>query len=376
MIEKPIRVAQVMGKMIGGGVESVVLNYYKAIDKSKIQFDFIVDEDSTDIPTREILEMGGRIYKVPPYENLVKYLFAMRKIFKNNNYQIVHSHINALSVFPLMMAKHSKIGIRIAHSHSMSAPGEYKKNIVKNILKIFSIKYPTNLMSPTIEAGVWLFGEKKRNDIFLLKNAVTTKKFTFESSRRTQLRGSLGIKSDDLVIGNVGRMVWQKNQEKLLDILLLLNKQVSSKLIIVGDGPLKNDLIKHAEKNNLASNLIIVDPTEKIEDYYSAMDAFVFPSRYEGLGMVAVEAQLSGLPTICSDAVPNEANISSLFRKINLNSTNTYWANKIIATVKSNTSDRLANSINITKNTNYDIEKNAPKLVDYYLNLAAAGDYK
>ena len=143
-----------------GGVESVVMNYYRNIDRDKIQFHFLCDEDSTDIPYDEIEKLGGKVIVIPPYQKLFKYQKELYKIFKENNYKIVHSHINALSVFPLRIAKKAKIPVRIAHSHSTSNKKEWKKNLIKDVLRPFSKIYANQFFACTEHAGKWLFGKK------------------------------------------------------------------------------------------------------------------------------------------------------------------------------------------------------------------------
>lgn len=150
---EPVRVAQVVGKMVGGGVEAVVMNYYRHIDHSKVQFDFLVDSDSTLVPRDEIESLGGRVFEIPPYQHVVKYQRELQRLYKQEGWNIVHSHINALSVFPLRAAKKAGVPVRIAHSHSMSGKGEFAKNVVKGFLKLFSTRYPTNLAACTEHAG-------------------------------------------------------------------------------------------------------------------------------------------------------------------------------------------------------------------------------
>lgn len=180
VMEEPIRIAMIMGKMIGGGVEAVVLNYYQNINRENLQFDFIIDSDSSVVPDELITSLGGRIYRISPYQHLISYQRDLTAIFKKNNYEIVHSHINSLSVFPLRIAKKCGVPIRIAHNHSTAAPGETRKNILKSILRIFSKKYPTHYMAPTRYAGEWLFGsEIADNELYILKNAVNVDLFSF-----------------------------------------------------------------------------------------------------------------------------------------------------------------------------------------------------
>lgn len=184
--KKPIIVAQIMGKWIGGGVESVIMNYYRHLDHKKIQFDFICDEDSTRIPYDEIKKFGGRVFLVPKYQKLPQYLKALEDLFRKNQYRIVHSNVNTLSVFPLYAAKKAGVPIRISHSHSTSNPKEWKRNIIKNILRPFSKKYATDYFACSELAGRYLFGDKTfdQGKVKIIHNAIDLDKFKFDPEAR------------------------------------------------------------------------------------------------------------------------------------------------------------------------------------------------
>lgn len=269
-----------------GGVESVVMNYYRNIDKSKVQFHFICDEDSTDIPYDEIEKLGGKVIIVPPYQKLFKYQKELYKIFKENNYKIVHSHINALSVFPLRVAKKAGVPIRIAHSHSTSNKKEWKKNIVKNILRPFSKLYANKFFACTKHAGEWLFGKKiiERKELNVINNAIDLKKFEFNEKTREDLRKELGIKEDTLIIGHVGRFMKQKNHEFLIEVFKeLIKKNDNSILMLIGQGPLLNDMKQKVRDLKIEDKVKFMGQVTDVEKYYNIMDVFLFPSIYEGL---------------------------------------------------------------------------------------------
>ena len=269
-----------------GGVESVVMNYYRNIDKSKVQFHFICDEDSTDIPYDEIEKLGGKVIVVPPYQKLFKYQKELYKIFKENNYKIVHSHINALSVFPLRVAKKAGVPIRIAHSHSTSNKKEWKKNIVKNILRPFSKVYANKFFACTKHAGEWLFGKKiiERKELNVINNAIDLKKFEFNEKIRENLRKEFGIKEDTIVIGHIGRFMKQKNHDFLIDVFNeLIKKDENSILILIGQGPLLNDMKQKVRDLKIEDKVKFIGQVTDVEKYYNIMDVFLFPSIYEGL---------------------------------------------------------------------------------------------
>lgn len=269
-----------------GGVESVVMNYYRNIDKSKVQFHFICDEDSTDIPYEEIEKLGGKVIVVPPYQKLFKYQKELYKIFKENNYKIVHSHINALSVFPLRIAKKAGVPIRIAHSHTTSNKKEWKRNLIKNILRLFSKVYANKFFACTKHAGEWLFGKKiiERKELNVINNAIDLKKFEFNEKMREDLRKEFGIKEDTIVIGHIGRFMKQKNHDFLIDIFNeLIKKDENLILILIGQGPLLNDMKQKVRDLKIEDKVKFIGQVTDVEKYYNIMDVFLFPSIYEGL---------------------------------------------------------------------------------------------
>ena len=285
-LEEKIIVAHIMGKWNGGGVESVVMNYYKNIDRNRIQFHFLCDEDSTDIPYEEIEKLGGKVIVIPPYQKLFEYQKELYRIFKENNYKIVHSHINALSVFPLRIAKKAGVPIRIAHSHSTSNKKEWKKNILKMILRPFSKLYANNYFACTEYAGKWLFGKKvvERKELNVINNAIDLKKFEFNKNTREDLRKKLGIKEDVLVIGHVGRFMKQKNHEFLIDVFEKAIKQDDNiYLILVGQGPLEDKIKEMVKEKGIEDKILFLGQRNDVNKLYQAMDIFVLPSLYEGL---------------------------------------------------------------------------------------------
>ncbi len=236
----PVRVAQVMGKMLYGGTESVVMNYYRHIDRTKIQFDFIADSDSKmPIPRKnEIESLGGRVFIVPPYQKLQEYIPALIKLFREENFQIVHAHISTLNVFPLYAAKKAGVPIRISHSHTTVAPGEWKKNILKYMLRPFAKIYATHYAACSRHSGKWLFGRKSMESgkVTIFNNAIDLGKFQFNPVVRDEVRRELGIE-DKFVIGHVGRFCYDKNHEFLIDVFeKVYEKNPNAVLLLVGDG--------------------------------------------------------------------------------------------------------------------------------------------
>lgn len=308
--QKPIRVAQVVGKMVGGGVESVVMNYYRHIDRSKVQFDFLVDEDSTYVPEEEITALGGRVFRIPPYQHPIRYRRELICLMREQQWPIVHSNINTLSVFPLSAAKKVGVPIRIAHSHSTMGKGEFAKNAMKLMLRPFANVYPTVRFACSHYAGEWLFG--KNADFTVIPNGIELDKFQFDPVIRQETRKELGIADDTFLIGHVGRFMPQKNQAFLVDVLAdLLPKRSNTMLAFVGDGPDRPAVQQHAVELGIADYVLFLGQRSDVNRLYQAFDVFCLPSLYEGLGMVAVEAQVAGLPCLLGDAVPLEADVTT-----------------------------------------------------------------
>lgn len=331
--QEPIRVAQIMGKWLGGGVEAVVMNYYRHIDRNKIQFDFICDYDSTCIPKEEIESLGGKVILIPPYQKVVKYHKELKKVLKEGQYKIVHSHINALSVFSLWAAKGAKVPVRIAHSHSTSNKKEWKKTLLKNMLRPFSKLFATDYFCCSELAGRWLFGNKTydQGKVYLLNNAIDVDKFKYNEKVRKAKRKELNIKDKDLVIGHIGRFVKQKNHEFLIDIFNDIHKQNKNTiLLLAGEGPLKEEIYNKVKELGLEKNVQFLGQRNDANELYQVMDAFVLPSLYEGLPVVGVEAQASGLPCFFSTDMTKETKVLDTTQFIELAKSPEMWAQSIL----------------------------------------------
>ena len=367
--KEPIRVASVIGRYIGGGVEAVTINYYRNIDKNKVQLDFICDEDSTNIPYEEIEKMGGKVIIIPSYSKPFKYHKALKRVLKEGNYKIIHSNINTLSVFSLFAAKCAGVPVRIAHSHSTTNKKEKKKNLMKQVLRPFSKVFATDYMCCSELAGRWLFGNKEydKGNVYLLNNAIDLDKFKHNESLRKKKRKELGIKDNTLVIGHIGRFVAQKNHDFLIDIFNEIHKKNNNSiLLLAGQGPLMEDIKNKVKELNLEDSVKFLGQRNDANELYQAFDVFLLPSLYEGLPVVGVEAQASGLLCYLSDDMTKETKVLDITKFMSLNNTPEEWANNILDDVKKY--KRIDTSKEMTA-TNFNIKEEAKKLEEYYLNL-------
>ena len=358
-----IRVAQVMGYMDGGGVEQVVMNYYRHIDRSRVQFDFLVCEGSGMVPREEIELMGGRVFMVPPYKQLPRYMRETERLFREERWPIVHSHVNALSVFPLRAAERAGVPVRIAHSHSTAGKGETAKNAVKSVLKRFSNVYPTHRMACSRYAGEWLFG--KGVDFEVLYNAIDLSRFFFNVEARAQARADLGLVGGQTVIGHVGRFMPQKNHRFLIDAFALAaRRRPDLVLVLVGAGEAQALAKSWTAERGVADRVMFLGQRDDVDRLYQAFDAFALPSLYEGLGIVAVEAQAARLPCLLSDRITREVDVTGTVRFLPIGDPSE-WA-KTLAEVQPGV------RINARREDfeNYDIDRAAKRLAAHYLELS------
>lgn len=361
-VQGPIRVAQVVGKMNGGGVEAVVMNYYRHIDRSKVQFDFLVDEDSTRVPEEEITALGGRVFRIPPYQHPIRYRRELIRLMREQQWLIVHSNINTLSVFPLSAAKKIGVPVRIAHSHSTMGKGEFAKNMMKLALRPFANVYPTVRFACGHYAGEWLFG--KKHDFTVIPNAIELDKFRFEPTVRRETRKELGIAEDTFLIGHVGRFMSQKNQAFLVDVLAdLLPNRPKTMLAFVGDGSDKADVQQHAEELGVSDHVLFLGQRSDVNRLYQAFDVFCLPSLYEGFCVVGIEAQCAGLPCLFSNSITREVDLTEASRFIPIESPKE-WSS-IISALGSGTRIGFPEKAFI----DFDICQNAQRLTSIYKNL-------
>lgn len=370
---EPIRVLHILGSAQCGGTESVVFNNYRAIDRNKIQFDIVIDDDSPcDIP-KDIIDLGSHIYRISSYAKPVQYMAAIRNICKAEKYRIVHSHMNAMSVFPLFAAWLAKVPIRIAHSHSAAGGGkDFKRDLMKAILRPFSSVFATHYFACSEHAGRWLFGANNvdRKKVYILKNAIDTRQFTYNPLIRKELRQSLGL-SGKFVVGHVGRFSPQKNHFFLLKVFHeICRRNNNSVLILVGGigsagGHIEKDLKEKICELELQSHVLFLGVREDVNLLYQAMDVFVLPSLYEGLGMACIEAQCSNLPCVLSNQVPKEVQINKNVLFLSLNEGPDRWAEVILKMNKDNGRKDYSEKVS---DAGYDIYLAANNLEKKYLS--------
>lgn len=316
MSPKPIRVLQIIGIVAGGGVESVVINYYKHINREKVQFDFIVHNNNIIDITRIIEPLGGKVYKVPSYsKNIIGFMLGVYRVVKQQNYQIVHCHMTTLGIFSLLPAWLAGAHIRILHGHSTTVRHELKRNIMKEILKPFSVFIANHYFACGRLVARWLYGTEK--GVSIVNNAVDVDHFQYNELYRQELRQELRLENK-FIIGHIGRFMYQKNHKFLIQVFYQLIKYIpSAHLVLVGDGPLRVSILKEIESLGIGKYVTYLGIRDDVYRLYSLFDVFYLPSWYEGLAVVAVESQAANLPLLMSNYVTDEAILdNSLVKKL------------------------------------------------------------
>lgn len=374
---EPIRVLQISYDMNLGGAETLIMNIYRNIDRTKVQFDFLLhcpDESAYD---KEILSLGGRIHRLPRYMGYNKTCYdrdLRRFLSEHREYTIIHDHLMDSAAETLRVA--NKMGrITVAHSHASGMPfsaGELVRRwFRKDLWKTADYRFACSE-----DAGKWLYRGKAGFEI--LNNGIDTNAFRFRSETRTTVRKEFGIGESTMLIGTVGRLEPQKNQMRLLDIFSsILERNRDSRLILVGSGSLETEIKTRINNLGLSEKVILTGPRKDVNDLLSGFDVFALTSFSEGLGIVLVEAQASGLPCVFTDTIPSEVDlVPQLVRRVSLTDGNGLWVDRILERpdpeiFREDCWKKVAAG-------GYDIRESARKLQDFYLNATKpqSGDRK
>jgi glycosyltransferase involved in cell wall biosynthesis len=365
----PIRILHVFGKLNTNGAETMVINLYRKLDRTQIQFDFIVHTHEDCYYDQEILELGGKIHRIERFtgKNLFRYISAWKQFFAlHPEYLIVHSHVRSTAALLLKAAK-SAGRVTIAHSHSISN-GTGLDAIVKKIFQ-YPIRHIGDfLFACSTPAGKWLYGEKtfQNGKGIVLKNAINLGKFIFNHDTRKEYREQLNL-TNKFVIGHVGRFDYPKNHIFLLDIFAEIYKQnQNTVLLLVGVGDLMSAMKEKVEALGLKEAVRFLGARNDVPELMQAIDVFLFPSLYEGLGIVAIEAQAASLPTIVSDQVPSEIQVTELVQFLPLKRSALDWANVVLENQQADRNKRTQYEL---AEAGYDIDQSVKLIENFYLSL-------
>lgn len=323
-----------------GGFETFLYNYFTHLDRSRYNLYIISHEPPNPKCKEKFKKLGFTIYSVPPKkDSFFKNIQAINKIYKTIKPDIVHAHLTESNYIALFLAKINRIKVRISHAH-VSRPS---KSAYQRISCYLTNIFLTHRLACGDTAAKYLYGKR---ETIIVPNAFEIKKFRYNETQRDQTRRQLKIKKSTKVYGHVGRFSPEKNQEFIVSIFFkILKTQPDSKLLLIGDGITKSKIKKQISGLKINYSTIIIDANDDIAKYYQAMDFFIFPSFFEGLGSALIEAQTSGLPSIISDIIPRESDITQNITRLNLNLTDQDWANIILEIPKNNNRRRVTEAL-------------------------------
>ena len=321
---EPKRILHVLGTLDAGGAETRVMEIYRHIDKAKYPFDFAIHTSKHCFYTDEVLKLGGHIYSLPRFNgiNYFKYKKAWEKLLSENPLDVIHGHQTTTAFIYLKVAKKLGIKKRIAHARNAN-----KDSLIKKYLAKLARFYATDLLAVSKLAAISEFGKKNtRTKVKIIPNSFNYKRYEFNEAKRLEVRQNLNISEDTKVYLNVGRFHPQKNHMFLIRLFhQIILEQPHSRLILIGSGPLESKIVKKIDNLGLSEKVHLMKPQSNIEDYYSASDCLLFPSKYEGLPGVVIEAQINGLPCLISNEISKELIISDRVTFLPLKPKKKYW---------------------------------------------------
>lgn len=350
------------------GVACFLMNYFRNMQLQNIKVDFLSWDTRQQNFYKEIRKLGGRVITVTSYKkNPVKFLMEINEVVKDGKYDIVHGHEAIMNLPIFFSAKFHGVKNIIGHSHNAGMPTKMKDIIVKICRPLFAVS-TTEYMACSYHSGCYLFGKKnfeKRGRVVL--NAIDVGQFKFDPDIRIKYREEMNLK-DELVIGHVGRFNEQKNHKFLIDVFFELQKKVpNSKLVLIGEGEKKAIIEEQVRNLNIANKVKFLGIRTDVSCLMQAMDYFVFPSIFEGLGIVLIEAQAAGLKCLVSSEVPKEAACSSDVAYMSLNMSAEEWAKHIIKELEKN--HMREQGMQKVQQKGYDIKKSALQLEKYYIKI-------
>ena len=352
---QPIRILHCVAGIGRGGYETLIMNLYRKIDRTKIQFDFLYSYNG--VYKDEILQLGGRLYKIPfiTEKGPFAYTNYVRNFFKEHpEYKIVHSHMDKFSGHIMREAKRAGIPVRIAHSHNIANEGMFIYRVVKDYYGLYIAPNCTDRFACSQDAADWLFG-KGRNDVMVIKNGIDLANFKNEDTRDR----------NRFVMCCVGRFTQQKNHDFLIDVFhQVLKRRPDAQLMLAGTGELMTPVKEKAQRLGIVDAITFLGDCNKVYELLHQSDVMCLPSLFEGLGIVFVEAQACGVKCVASDRVPKEAKVSDDIIFIPLEKSPEYWAEEIL---KLDVSTKKDNHHQITQ-CGYDINEVTQRVQQFYID--------
>lgn len=319
------------GIMDRGGISTFMMNVYEKMNSEKIQIDFLVHTLSKGVRDEDILNLGGKIFRVPARgKNPLKNYRQIKQIMLDGNYDVVHAHADAGNSTILAIAKECDIPIRISHCHNTNYTNKsLLKKFLNEQLKKQIPRYATHLWACSEKAGEWLYGN---HSFEVIPNAIDVQKFIYSPQLSKDLRKELNLENK-FVIGHVGRFDYQKNHDFLLKVFAeVINEREDAHLVLIGKGELEEVIKKQANQLGILDKISFLGESSNVNKLINVFDVGVFPSLFEGFGIAVLEMQINGLPLVVSDNFPSEINLTDNIRFLSLDETVKYWCETILET--------------------------------------------
>jgi glycosyltransferase involved in cell wall biosynthesis len=368
----PIRVVHVLGGLNCGGAENVIMNWYRQIDTGKIQFDFAVHAQTECYFDREVVARGGRILRLPNPSSAGFRQFnrSFRELLNTSGpYAAVHSHVAHFSGSVLRVANRAGVPIRIAHSHTVNdGRGKgWPRRMYRAAMKALLVRHGTHLLGCSQAACDALYGQAGGGRIRVVPNAIALDAYEGAAARRAETRIQLGIAAGTTLMGHVGRFVAVKNHRFLAQVFAGLTRlDPQARLVLIGEGELHPELRCLFEAVGVADRVQHLGVRSDVPALLAAMDVFVFPSLYEGLGLALIEAQAAGTPALASDTIPPEADLKlGLVRFLSLQAEPEDWAAAAVSSAGSARPPWTARG-NAIRTAGYDVHSSVANLTGIY----------
>ena len=358
-----MRILEVCVDLDGGGIDRYLLNYCSRIPE--IQFDFAVVDNKIGILEPQLEALGCHIYRVPRQSHGVRANYnAIKKILTDNHYDAVHVHLGYRGAVALLCAKRCGVKTRIVHAHIAAEPESAKQRLIRKAFTVWVKRLATHLAACGVDAAKWVWGEKTyaKGKVIIHNNAIATAKYAYSAEVRAAVRADLGVADNTLVVGHVGRLSDQKNQLRLLDVFGEMHR--------LHPGDLEDAIRRKAEEMALTDSVRLLGVRDDVPRLLSAFDTFVFPSTHEGLPFTLIETQCNGLPAISADTVTPLVKLGDDVAFLSLAQSDGAWAQAALAAAERGHDPEGARRV---ADAGYDIDREAARLRDYYVNAIEAG---
>lgn len=372
-MQKPVRILQATVSNDGGGLTGYICNNCRFIDKNRVQFDFITYENQLDFE-QEFLDMGAKFFRLPHPTHFLEYTNILKSLKEENNYTAIHFNMSYANIVPIIAARRAGFKRIIVHSHSTDIDEKRSnmrraKQMAHRVWKQWLPSLATDYWACSELAAKWMFPDSllKGQKVIIAKNAIDSSRYRYNEKVRAEMRKNLGLADSTICVGHIGRFSYQKNQSFVIDIFNELVKCHSDACLLLIGGKQNgesffNEVKEKIAQFNLEKKVKILGVRHDVPQLMQAMDVFILPSRFEGMGNVGIEAQAAGLPSLFSIVIPKEMEITQKCYFMDVSLMAKEWAKKILEVSKDERSDTWQEFIS----SGYEITDEIEKVTNCY----------